>query len=92
MYRHNHVCQMDLFEGFEGGDFGHQLDGKVKLRHDESFIMERKNLIERKNMKPLEDCSSSVEMEIKHLGDNADEKFRELSGYFVVDKDFKFSS
>ena len=31
-------------------------------------------------------------MEIKHLAEKDDDKFRELSGYFVVDEDFKFGS
>jgi hypothetical protein len=35
---------MDLFDDLDGGDLSHKFYGKVALRHDESFILERKNL------------------------------------------------
>jgi hypothetical protein len=35
---------MDLFEGLDASDLSEKLDAKITLRHDESFIMERKKM------------------------------------------------
>ena len=61
---------MDLFDNSDGSDLSQKLDGKVSLRHDESFVLERKNI------QALQECSSSVEMEMKNLGEKDDDKFR----------------
>ncbi len=33
---------MDLSDGLDAGDFSRKIDGKIPLRHDDSFIMECK--------------------------------------------------
>lgn len=60
---------MDLFDNEDGSDLSEKIDAKITLRHDESFIMERKKL------QTLQE-GSSVEIEIKHLAEKDDQKFR----------------
>jgi len=52
MYRHKHVCQLELAENAD--DLTLKLEGKVKLRHDESFMLERQKF------EAMMECSSSV--------------------------------